>query len=129
MDLAPQLLDAGFSVVVDAAFLTRAQRAPFIALARARGCPCHVLVCAAELAILRQRIEWRRAQGTDASEATLEVLEAQRRRVEPPCDEEGAGLVPRADLAAWIGRGTLGRPRPGTPDTSSAPAAERADPP
>src|SRR5690606_15615737 len=73
-ELATRRLDAGFSVVVDAAFLTRAQRAPFIALARARGYPCHVLVCAAEMATLRQRIERRRRQGTDASEATLEVL-------------------------------------------------------
>ncbi|MEQ8496975.1 MAG: AAA family ATPase, partial [Gammaproteobacteria bacterium] len=72
-DLARRALRAGFSVVVDAACLLRAERAPFFALAHELGVPCHLLWCEAPLTELERRIEARRAAADDPSEATLEV--------------------------------------------------------
>lgn len=68
------LLAAGWSVIVDAAFLRRAEREDFRALARQHSAEFRILECAAPLEELRRRIAGRR---DDASEATLAVLERQ----------------------------------------------------
>ena len=81
--LAITVLDAGRSPVVDAAFLGRAQRQRFAALARAHGVDFAILDCRAELATLRQRIVSRAAAGDDPSEATTAVLERQVASLEP----------------------------------------------
>ena len=73
--LARGLLDAGWSVIVDAAFLRREERADFRALAAERGAGFQILVTEAPMDVLRQRILSR--QG-DASEATVAVLEKQQ---------------------------------------------------
>ena len=80
---ADQLLQAGWTVVVDAAFLRRQERQAFAELARARGCPFHILAPQAPLQVLRQRIAQRQSAGHDPSEATLEVLERQLQWIEP----------------------------------------------
>jgi predicted kinase len=85
LELAGMLLDAGVPVVVDAAFQTRARRAPFLAMGAKRGLPVEVLWCDAPIPLLRRRIEER--QG-DASEATIAVLERQLERFEPPGNDE-----------------------------------------
>lgn len=75
--LATQGLDAGHSVVVDAAFLRRADRAAFADLAARTGCGFHILHTDAPAPVLAQRIT-RRARGAgDPSEATVEVLHRQ----------------------------------------------------
>ncbi|MEM9302670.1 MAG: AAA family ATPase [Pseudomonadota bacterium] len=84
LDLTGQLLAADVSVIVDAAFLKRAQRTPFLELAAARGVAAEILWCDADLDVLRERVTARRG---DASEATVEVLERQVASFEPP----GAG--------------------------------------
>ncbi|MCF8151495.1 MAG: AAA family ATPase [Burkholderiaceae bacterium] len=73
--LARGLLDAGWSVIVDAAFLRREERVDFRALAAERGAGFQILLTEAPMDVLRQRIITR--QG-DASEATLAVLEKQQ---------------------------------------------------
>ena len=87
------LLRAGWSVVVDAAFLKRAERDTFRALARALGVPFAILAPVAEPDQLRGRIQERQAQGHDASEATVEVLEQQMRWIEPLEPDERALLL------------------------------------
>ncbi len=87
-ELARTVLLAGWSVVVDAAFLRRAERDTFRALAQACGAEFAILAPQADLAVLRQRIEARRSAGTDASEATLDVLQRQLQWIEPPGDDE-----------------------------------------
>jgi aminoglycoside phosphotransferase family enzyme/predicted kinase len=77
------LLSHGWTVVVDAAFLRRHERSAFAALARRLGCPFHILAPEAPVDVLRLRISARQAQGTDASEATLAVLEQQLSWLEP----------------------------------------------
>ena len=70
-------LQAGYPVIVDAAFLRRADRLAFRALAVELRVPFSILHCHATEAQLRQRVAARRTSGTDASEADLTVLERQ----------------------------------------------------
>jgi hypothetical protein len=87
---AADILQAGYGVVVDATFLSRAQRAPFAALARRLDCPFRILACTASRAVLRRRIASRTG---DPSEASAAVLDAQLRAVEPPEAAESAALM------------------------------------
>ena len=80
---AAELLRAGWTVLVDAAFLRRHEREAFAQLAQAQGCPFGILAPQAPVDLLRQRIAQRQARGGDPSEATLEVLENQLRWIEP----------------------------------------------
>ena len=82
------LLAEGWTVVVDAAFLRQAERTAFAALAAEAGCPFHILACEAPADTLRERIQRRQASGTDASEATVAVLEQQLGWLEPLTPEE-----------------------------------------
>lgn len=91
---ADHLLRAGWTVVVDAAFLRRHERDAFAELAQTLNCSFGILAPEAPLAVLRQRIAQRQAHGRDPSEATLEVLERQLQWVEPLGDDE-----PRLPLA------------------------------
>jgi aminoglycoside phosphotransferase family enzyme/predicted kinase len=88
LTLANDLIASGFSVLVDATFLTREQRAPFLALAGALGCRCRILVLQAPMHVLRERIHARHQQGLDASDADLDVLGLQIARLEPLSDAE-----------------------------------------
>ena len=90
---ARQVLEAGFAVLVDATFLARAQRAPFLALARQLRVPCRILAFHAPETVLRERVQRRLRQGGDASEATLDVLQAQLARREPLTAHEQALAV------------------------------------
>ena len=91
---ADSLLRAGWTVVVDAAFLRRHERDAFTDLAQTLDCSFGILAPEAPLAVLRQRIAQRQAHGRDPSEATLEVLERQLQWIEPLGDDE-----PRLALA------------------------------
>ena len=84
------MLRAGFPVLVDATFLRRTHRAEFIALAAESAVPCRLLVFDAPVEILRERVRRRSAEGRDASEATLEVLERQLAEREPLTAAESA---------------------------------------
>ena len=91
--LARTMLESGQSVLVDAAFLRRSERAPFRALARQGGFDFRTVVCEAPIEVLRERIEARRARGRDASEADLAVLDHQLTIHERPAGEELEDLV------------------------------------
>ena len=89
-DRAQALLQQGWTVLVDAAFLRRHERDAFAQLARAQGCPFGILAPSAPVEVLRERIQARQARGADPSEATLDVLERQLQWVEPlGADEVG----------------------------------------
>lgn len=92
--LAGEALDAGFPVIVDATFLKRGRRDAMRALAALRGVPFVIVSVSAGERVLRERIAERRAQGGDASEATEDVLDWQRRSAEPLAPDERAFVVP-----------------------------------
>ncbi len=73
-ELAEAILDAGMSVIVDAASLEPAHREPFRRLAARRGVDYVVLEVSAPRAVLEQRLRDRRG---DASDADMSVLAAQ----------------------------------------------------
>lgn len=82
-ECARSALQAGYPVIVDAAFLRRAERQTFRALAARLRVPFAILDCRAGEAQLRRRVVARGAGGSDASEANLGVLEHQLAFDEP----------------------------------------------
>jgi aminoglycoside phosphotransferase family enzyme/predicted kinase len=82
-ELAQSLLAAGWSVIVDAAFLKRAERCTFHALATQEKSEFRILAPQASPTLLRARVAARLQKAHDASEATLEVLEQQMANIEP----------------------------------------------
>lgn len=105
--LADLLLRAGWSVIVDATFLKRAERDAFRALALERGVAFSILAPPATPAQLRQRIVARAALGHDASEATLAVLAQQMQVLEPLAPDEGPPLqgVPALEQSSGLSAG------------------------
>ncbi|WP_018879021.1 bifunctional aminoglycoside phosphotransferase/ATP-binding protein [Thioalkalivibrio sp. ALE9] len=96
---AERLLSLGLTVVVDATFLTREQRAPFQALARRHAAGFAVVACQAREDVLRDRLERRARAGTDASDAGIEVMQQQQPQQEWPTDAEGCiEVAPDAPL-------------------------------
>lgn len=95
--LASSLLAAGWSVIVDAAFLKMTERQAYHALATKLGAEFAILAPRASVTELQTRIVHRLAQGQDASEATLEVLAQQIASIEPLSDIERSYLLPRAE--------------------------------
>lgn len=81
-------LDAGWPVILDAAYLRRAQRDAAADLAAQRGLPFAILDCTAPLDELRRRVAARQARGGDASEADVGVLEHLHRVQEPLAADE-----------------------------------------
>ena len=80
---AARVLEAGFTVLVDATFLKHTQRGAFRRLAAQLGVPFTILAFRAHPETLRRRVAQRSAQGADASEANLAVLHGQLVALEP----------------------------------------------
>lgn len=92
-DLAGPLLDAGWSVIVDATFTARWQRDLLREAARARSVEFRILDFPVPVATLRARIIERARAGGDASEADLAVLAHQLETEEPLGADEQAEIV------------------------------------
>ncbi|MFP5460220.1 MAG: AAA family ATPase [Gammaproteobacteria bacterium] len=111
--LAGTVADAGFPALVDATFLRRGQRDAFRRLAAERGAGFAILAADAPIALLRERVQARAQAGSDPSDATVEVLEAQLATLEAlGADEESCALrvdtSTRTDAAA-LGQALLSR--------------------
>jgi predicted kinase len=76
---AELLLQAGWSVLVDATFLQQSNRELFRNLAERIDVPYRILHFEASREVLEQRVAERARSGKDASEAGVEVLQAQLR--------------------------------------------------
>ena len=84
-ELAETILADNWPVLVDAAFLKRAERDDFRALAAKLGIPFAILACEAPIEELRRRLA---ARTGDASEATVAVLEQQQQWLQPLAEDE-----------------------------------------
>lgn len=93
LEQAGRLLDAGWPVIIDAAFLTRDQRRPFLSLARERGLAGVILDVTAPEAVLRERVRARALRRDDASEADEAVLERQIALRDPVTADETDRIV------------------------------------
>lgn len=74
---ARDVVESGYCVIIDAAFLWRGERDEFRALARELGVRFLIASCRASEAALRSRVARREAAMSDASEAGVAVLENQ----------------------------------------------------
>ena len=90
LELGRELLAAGWPVIVDAAFLKRAERNEFAALAAGFGVGFTILATDAPVEELRRRLL---ARSGDASEATVAVLDRQLEWFEALDDDERRCLV------------------------------------
>jgi aminoglycoside phosphotransferase family enzyme/predicted kinase len=95
-ELAGQLLDAGWPVIVDATFIARWQRDLLRETARSRKVKFRILDFPVPVDILKQRIIQRAQSGSDASEADLAVLQHQLDTEEPLDPDE------EADIACFV---------------------------
>lgn len=105
-DAAESCLSGGFSVIVDGAFLLRADRQPFRDLARRLDVQPILVSLEARAEQLRERIAARQALGQDASEADASVLEWQMANAEPLADSERS-IALRIDATANVSIGEL----------------------
>jgi aminoglycoside phosphotransferase family enzyme/predicted kinase len=93
IELATQVLVAGYPAIIDATCLGRWQRHSFQCLARKLDIPFLILDCRAPRETLQQRVTARAENGGDASEATLAVLDRQLLDAEPLSAEEQSMAV------------------------------------
>jgi len=91
--LAEQLLDAGFSVIVDATFLKRRQRKEFEKLADIKNINYRIFHCYAPGSVMQNRLIQRNKQNKDASDADITVLQHQIEQDEDFSTEEKTQLV------------------------------------
>src|SRR5262249_18043496 len=92
-ELAGSTLDAGYTAIIDGAFLRRWQRDLFRTLAAGQRVPFVLIDFVASNATLRERVARRSAAGTDASDADLAVLDLQLRTQEPLGEDERADVI------------------------------------
>jgi predicted kinase len=90
--ITEQVSAAGYVVVVDATFLKRSQREPFLQLSNRLGLPLIIVDCDAPVDVLERRVTERAMQEDNVSDATHAVLAHQLATREPLKADEG-GLV------------------------------------
>lgn len=92
-DLSQVVINAGFNCIVDATFLKQAVRAPFITSATRLRVPLAILHCQARESTILQRLQKRRAEGSDPSDADIQVYQAQKSKADGFTSEEKAWLI------------------------------------
>ena len=110
--LARQLLAAGTSVVVDATCNARDERRLLAAAARGAGVPLAWLDIELPESLLLERVDRRRQEGADPSDATGDVVRRQLATREPIGDDETSpGGMPRV-IRVSVGTAELADPEP-----------------
>lgn len=89
-ELAKNSLQAGYVVILDAAYLKHAERAKAKQVAEEVGVPFFIVECDAPLEIIEENLAKRKQQNNDPSDATLEVVKQQLEWREPLTAEEKA---------------------------------------
>jgi hypothetical protein len=90
---AEDVIASGRWAILDATFGQRSQREAAADFARHHRVPFALLACTAPRAELERRLHERAAQGKDASDANVAILDEQARRYEAPMAEEGRLFV------------------------------------
>ena len=93
LSLATTVIEAGFSVVVDATFLRAEERSEFRNLATQLEVPLLIVSCQASRAELQARVASREAGNQDASDAGIAVLQEQLRIESGLYDEPSHELI------------------------------------
>lgn len=103
---AKNMLDSGHHVILDAAYLSAADRDAAAAVAVKAGCPVVFVEVNAPLPVLEKRIVDRARQARDASEARLEILRHQLASAEPLSRAE-CGQTVRCDTLDGVNHPAL----------------------
>ena len=100
--LAASILHSGLPVLIDATYLKQAQREDARLTAEAAGVPLLILDCHAPQAVIAQWLAQRTAEGSDPSDATMEVIESQQANREALTAEElfCSGKIDTSDQAS-----------------------------
>ena len=110
---AAAIVQAGYGAMVDATFLRHSQRARFADLADRLGCPFAIIAFEAGPATLRRRVSERAESEADASEATLDILDAQlQERQDLSASERATAVVidtEQPDAAEYLSRAVSAR--------------------
>jgi aminoglycoside phosphotransferase family enzyme/predicted kinase len=93
LELTQQILNAGFPVIVDAAFLRHSERTQFHDLAQNMGVPFAIASIRVGETVLHTRLAARQASARDASEADAGVLQLLQAAEEPLTDAELADTI------------------------------------
>jgi predicted kinase len=91
--IADAAVSSGYPIIIDAAFLKREQRRAFAQLAVRYEARFLIVSCEAPDDILDTRVQARAEAGRDPSDATLEVLQLQRRTQEMLASDELAVTI------------------------------------
>jgi aminoglycoside phosphotransferase family enzyme/predicted kinase len=91
--LSQDIAQAGWPVIVDAAFLTHGQRCNFASLAKILGIPFVIFDVHASMATMRSRLAARMRAGHDASDAGADILAQQIGRHDPFTAEELTHII------------------------------------
>jgi aminoglycoside phosphotransferase family enzyme/predicted kinase len=92
-ELARGIITAGFTVIVDAAFILRSEREIFRALSHELDVPFAIACVQTDAALLAERLALRSSKGNDASEADVAVLKKLQVFQEPLRGEELSSTV------------------------------------
>lgn len=93
VELSKSIINSGFSVIVDACFLQRAQREEFHKLSMGLQVPFIILEFQATEATLKKRIISRAQDKREPSEADLEVLTSQIKKCMPLGEDEKKNTI------------------------------------
>lgn len=104
--IATDLIRYGERPIIDATFLHAGSRARFRALAEELGARFLILSCEAPTDVLRARVKARQAANNDASDADMNVLDAQLASLTPLTAEELADTV-RINATAPLNQATI----------------------
>lgn len=85
---AESILDSGYAVIIDATFLQKGYRDLFHRLAEEKGVPLQIVSCELPDQQIRNRIQQRQSEATDASDADIAVYESQIKGADPLSETE-----------------------------------------
>jgi len=87
-DITNSLLQAGYSVIVDATHIRARTRHAYYALSQRLQVPIRIVSCQCEQKLVEARLKRRVAEGSDASDADISVMHQQLNHLQPLTDDE-----------------------------------------
>ncbi len=88
MEMTEQILNAGYSVIVDATFLDKKWRQKFHSIAGKYQIPFHIISCYADQKTIKQRLRTRQNEMNPSSDANVAVMKRQLKKMAKLSDEE-----------------------------------------
>lgn len=82
MKISELVLNAGYSVIVDATFLDKKWRQKFRLIAEKQQIPFHILSCFADQNTIKQRLRARQDESDQISDADIPVMESQLKKMD-----------------------------------------------